>query len=132
MARIQQSMRFDLMTSEIIPVNAQEPTMLSQFQSLKYLFRQACALRFSRVRCIQKIGSKLSNSAERGHGLAICSALLVLWILSTASSAYAQNVGPGFGYTYSANTPVPPPPNVQGYPAPPSYGTGNAYSIGPP
>ena len=125
-------MRFDLMMSEIIPVDVQEPTMLSQLQSLKYRFRQACALRFSRVRCIKKLWSKLSKPAKRGLYPTICSAVLVLGILSTGSSAYAQNVGPGFGYTYNANSPVPLPPNLQGYPAPPSYGSGNAYSIGPP
>lgn len=57
-------------------------------------------------------------------------ALLLFWTLAFSVSLYAQNIGPGMGYTYSPNNPIPP-NNLPGPPGASAYGTGNAYNIGP-
>ena len=126
--RIQQGARSDSIASEIISVDAQEPTMPSQFKSLKEHVRQSVqppASFFARIAVLR------CHFSKAWYGSTISVVLLMIWTLTISGSSFAQNVGPGMGYTYNPNNPGAP-SNGPGYSVPPAYGTGNAYNIGPP
>lgn len=126
--RIQQGARSDSITSEIISVDAQEPTMPSQSKSLKEHVRQLVqppASFFARIAVLR------CHFSEAWYGSTISVVLLLIWTLTISGSSFAQNVGPGMGYTYNPNNPGAP-SNGPGYSVPSAYGTGNAYNIGPP